>query len=119
MKIIYVRSVKTARIFFQGKPEFIISSDVGKQLKAWCHQGVSLEDVKKEINATTTLEGLRHLYHKYNSLKQQIHPLIMTRKSEIENTAQIVDNKQIINPNTIQNNGIDSSSKTPASRSSK
>ena len=105
---------------FSGKPEFIITSEVGKTLKAWCNEGVSLDDVKKEINATTTLEGLRHLYQKYNSLKQQIHPLIIARKSEIENTAQmIVDNKQIINPNTIQNNGIDSSSKTPASRSSK
>ena len=105
---------------FSGKPEFIITSEVGKTLKAWCNEGVSLDDVKKEINATTTLEGLRHLYQKYNSLKQQIHPLIMARKSEIENTTQmIVDNKQIINPNTIQNNGIDSSSKTPASRSSK
>jgi len=89
---------------------------IGKTLKVWCNQGVSLDDVKKEINATTTLEGLRHLFQKYNSLKQQIHPLIIARKSEIENTAQmIVDNKQIINPNTIQNNGIDSSSNTPAS----
>jgi len=105
---------------FSGKPEFIITSEVGKTLKAWCNEGVSLDDVKKEINATTTLEGLRHLYQKYNSLKQQIHPLIIARKSEIENTAQMIDdNKQIINPNTIQNNGIDSSSKTPASRSSK
>jgi len=100
---------------FQGKPEFIINSDTGMMLKAWCNQGVSLDDVKKEINATTTLEGLRHLYQKYNSLKQQIHPLIMTRKSEIENTAQIVDNKQIINPKTIQNNGIDSSRTTTSS----
>jgi hypothetical protein len=93
---------------FEGKPEFIINSDTGKMLKVWCHQGVSLDDVKKEINATTTLEGLRHLYQKYNSLKQQIHPLIITRKSEIENTTQIIDNKQIINPKTIENNGIDS-----------
>lgn len=27
---------------FQGKPEFIITSDIGQQLKAWCHQGISL-----------------------------------------------------------------------------
>ena len=102
---------------FQGKPEFIITSDVGKQLKDWCNQGVSLDDVQKEINATTTIEGLRHLYQKYNSLKQQIHPLIISRKSEIENTAQIIDNKQIIQSSkTIQENGINSSS---TSRSSK
>ena len=102
---------------FQGKPEFIITSDTGKMLKAWCSQGVSLDDVKKEINATTTLEGLRHLYQKYNSLKQQIHPLIMTRKSEIENTAQIVDNKQIINTKSIQQNGINNSSTTSGGNS--
>ena len=100
---------------FMDKPEFVINSATGKKLMEWCNQGVSLDDVKKEINATTTLEGLRHLYQKYNSLKQQIHPLIMTRKSEIENTAQIVDNKQIINPKTIQNNGIDSSRTTTSS----
>ena len=94
---------------FQGKPEFIITSEVGKKLKEWCNQGVSLDDVIKEINATTTLEGLRHLYQKYNSLKQQIHPLIITRKNEIENTTQIVDNKQIINTKSIQQNGINNS----------
>ena len=97
---------------FMDKPEFVINSATGKKLIEWCNQGVSLDDVKKEINATTTLEGLRHLYQKYNSLKQQIHPLIMARKSEIENTAQIVDNKQIINTKTIQQNGISNSNTT-------
>ncbi|WP_246046849.1 AAA family ATPase [Hyunsoonleella aestuarii] len=97
---------------FHGKPEFIINSATGKKLKAWCNQGVSLEDVKQEINATNTLEGLRHLYQKHRSLKQEIHSLIMARKSEIENTSQIVDNKQIINTKTIQNNGIDNSNTT-------
>ena len=101
---------------FSGKPDFIITSEVGKTLKAWCNEGVSLDDVKKEINATTTLEGLRHLYQKYNSLKQQIHPLIIARKSEIENTAQIIDNKQIINTKSIQQNGIDSSNTTTSSK---
>jgi hypothetical protein len=97
---------------FQGKPEFFITSDVGQQLKSWCNQGASLEDVKQEIRNTTTLEGLRHLYQKHNSLKQQITPLIMDRKSEIENTSQIIQNKHIINPKTIKDNGIDSSNTT-------
>ena len=86
---------------FQGKPEFVINGAVGKKLKDWCNQGVYLEAIVKEIKATTTLEGLRHLYQKHNALKQQITPLIINRKSEIENTSQIVDNKQIINTKTI------------------
>jgi hypothetical protein len=97
---------------FQGKPEFIITSEVGKTLKAWCNQGISLEDVKLEISNTTTLEGLRHLYQKHSALKEQIKPLIIERKSEIDSTTQIVDSKQIINPKTIQNNGIDNNKPT-------
>jgi len=94
---------------FMNKPEFIINSATGKKLIEWCNQGVSLDAVQKEINATTTLEGLKHLYQKYNSLKQQIQPLIIARKSEIENTTQIIDNKQIIQTSKIiQENGINS-----------
>jgi hypothetical protein len=111
-----VKASKDRTGLFIDKPEFIINTSTGKKILEWCNQGVSLDDVKKEINATTTLEGLRHLYQKYNSLKEQIHPLIMARKSEIENTTQIVDNKQIINPNTIQQNGIDRSNTTTSSK---
>lgn len=101
---------------FSGKPEFVINSDVGKKLKFWCNQGISLDRVMKEINTTTTLEGLRHLYQKYGSLKQQIKPLIIDRKSEIENNMQIIDNKQIIQSSKpIQENGINSSSDTTTS----
>lgn len=97
---------------FNGKPEFVINSDVGKKLKAWCNQGISLDNIRREINTTTTIEGLRHLYQKYGSLKQQLTPLILERKSEIESTTQIIDNKQIIQTKTIQNNGIDSNNPT-------
>ncbi|GAA4292657.1 AAA family ATPase [Aestuariibaculum suncheonense] len=94
---------------FRG-PEFVINSDVGKRLKDWCNQGVSIEDIKQEINATITLEGLRHLYQKYDGLKTQIKPLIIERKSEIEGITQIVENKQIIQTNT--NHGIESDNRT-------
>ncbi|MCH4551989.1 AAA family ATPase [Aestuariibaculum lutulentum] len=94
---------------FRG-PEFVINSDVGKRLKDWCNQGVSMENIKQEINATTTLEGLRLLYQKYDGLKTQIKPLIIERKSEIEGITQIVENKQIIQTNT--NHGIESDNTT-------
>ena len=93
-----------------GKPEFIITSEVGKTLKAWCNQGISLDDVKQEIKSTTTLEGLRHLYQKHSTLQQLIKPLIIERKSEIENNIQIVDNNEIINTKTFTKNGINDSS---------
>jgi hypothetical protein len=97
---------------FLGKPEFIITSEVGKTLKDWCNQGISLQEIKMEIASATTLEGLRHLYQKHQSLKQLIHPIIIARKSEIESIVQIIDNKQIVNTKTTTKNGINNSNPT-------
>ncbi|NRB58317.1 MAG: AAA family ATPase [Winogradskyella sp.] len=97
---------------FSGKPEFIINAVTGKKLIAWCNQGVSLDTIKQEIKTATTLEGLRHLYEKYNSLQSQIKPLILQRKSEIESSTQIIENKDIIKSKSIQPNGINNSSTT-------
>ncbi|UKM65366.1 ATP-binding protein [Flavobacteriaceae bacterium GSB9] len=93
---------------FQGKPEFIIDSAVGKKLRNWCNQGISIDTIAQEINASTTLEGLRHLYQKYDSLKEQVKPLIIKRKSEIDSTSQIIDKEQIIQNKTIKENGTNS-----------
>lgn len=97
---------------FSGKPEFIINAATGKKLIAWCNQGVSLDNIKQEIKSTTTLEGLRHLYEKYNSLQSQIKPLIIQRKTEIESNTQIIENKDIIKSKPIKPNGINNSRTT-------
>lgn len=83
---------------FMNKPEFIINSATGRKLVEWCNQGVSIDEALKEIESATTIEGLKHIYQKYSSLKQQIHPLIISRLGEIENTTKIIDNKQIVQP---------------------
>lgn len=97
---------------FSGKPEFIINAVTGKKLIAWCNQGVSLDTIKEEIKTATNLEGLRHLYEKYNSLQSQIKPLIIQRKSEIESSTQIIENKDIIQSKPIKPNGINNSRTT-------
>lgn len=106
----YAVASKDRTNLFSGKSEFQIDASTGKKILEWCNQGVSLEDVQQEIKSTTTLEGLRHLYQKYESLKQEIKPLIIQRKSEIENNFQIIDNKEIINTKTFTKNGTDNSS---------
>jgi hypothetical protein len=93
---------------FQGKPEFIIGYNTGKLLNNWCNQGISIEQIKQEIQAATTLEGLRHLYNKHISIKAKILPLITYRKQEIENNLLIVENKTIINSKNLNSNGATS-----------
>jgi hypothetical protein len=94
---------------FMDKPEIVITRGVGKMLIQWCNQGVSIEEAKKEIAECTTIEGLRHLYQKYAGLKKELNNTILNRKQEIENVkSMVVEQKEIIQPNKISENGINS-----------
>jgi len=84
---------------FMNKPEFIINSATGKKLMKWCAQGLSLDAIKLEIADCLTVEGLRHLYKKYPSMQDQIEPLLVTRKNEIEGVgANLVSDDSIVEP---------------------
>tara|TARA_R110000823_G_scaffold315665_1_gene449285 strand:- start:1854 stop:2744 length:891 start_codon:yes stop_codon:yes gene_type:complete len=84
---------------FMDKPEFIINQATGKKLIHWCNEGLSVEQAKTEIANCTTIEGLRHLYQKYQGLKKEVYPMILNRKSVLEMvTNQIVSSETIINP---------------------
>lgn len=93
---------------FSNKPEFIINQATGKKLMQWCNLGLSLEEAKQEIEACTSVEGLRHLYTKYNSLQAQIHPLLIQRKETLENiNDQLIEKENIVEPLKIKTNGTD------------
>lgn len=96
---------------FMDKPEFIINQSTGKKLMQWCNLGLSLEDVKYEIESCDTVDGLRELYTKYTSMQTEIHPLLLKRKQSIENlNNQVIDQENIVEPNKITSNGINSQS---------
>lgn len=84
---------------FMNKPEFVINSATGKKLMKWCAQGLSLDAIKVEIVECSTVEGLRHLYKKYPSMQEQIEPLLVLRKNEIEGvSANLISNDSIVEP---------------------
>ena len=94
---------------FMDKPEFIIHKGTGAKLIAWCNQGVSIEEAKKEILQTTTLEGLKHIYSKYSSLQKLIQPIILKRKAELDGIEnQVIEKENIININNTEKNGANS-----------
>lgn len=104
-----VKASKDRTGLFMNKPEFVINSSTGRKLMQWCNMGLSVEQARKEIEVCTTLEGLRHLYQKYIGLKEQVYPIILQRKSELESIAnQVVLNKEIINPLKTKKHGANS-----------
>ena len=102
-----VKASKDRTGLFMDFPEFIISTQTGKKLTEWCNSGISLEDVKIEIEQSDCLEDLKIIYEKYPSLKKSTHSLIMERKEEIENiNSQILSNEEIVQPLKTETNGI-------------
>lgn len=94
---------------FMNKPEFIITSGLGKKLKNWCDANINIDEVYSEINQCLTVEGLRHIYSKYPNLQETIKKKILERKQEIElSKSEILDNKKIVESVKTSNNGVSS-----------
>jgi len=82
---------------FTGKPEFVINSNTGKKLIQWCNQGISIDNIKEEINNCDTQEGLKLIYAKYPNLSTELYPLIISRKEILDNASnQLINNNEII-----------------------
>jgi hypothetical protein len=81
---------------FMDNPESVITPDHGKQILEWCNVGTSIDDVITQIQATTSIEKLRELYHNYPEYRTRIEPLAIKRKEElyanIINKTKIGDN---------------------------
>jgi len=101
-----VKASKDRTGLFMDKPEFVINSATGKKLIQWCNQGVSLEKISTEIDLCQTEEDLKKLYEKFPSFKNQTYPLILYRKSQLENSKQqLISEDQIVEPKTFSENG--------------
>ena len=96
-----VISSKDRTNLFSNKPEFKITSNIGKLLVKWCNNDKTEQEmlaiIAKEIIACTTIEGLRHVFSKYPSYQTKIKDTILLRKTAIENVAsQVIPNTEII-----------------------
>ena len=86
---------------FVNSPEFKISSNTGKKIKAWCGEihWRSREEIQSEIEQCTGIEGLRHVYAKYPDRQEELKPLIMERKKILETVSSCSDPKLNIKTN--------------------
>lgn len=84
---------------FMGKPEFIINSHTGKKILDWCNSGTNLQDARKKIKATKTLEALKLLYNQYSSWRELLEYDFKLQKDTI-NAKEL-----LLNPKSFSTNG--------------
>lgn len=79
---------------FSSLPEFKINASTGRKILNWCNHDSIKDKSKQEIKECTTVDGLKHIYSKYPTLKEELYPLIVKKKEELEN--QIIPDDKII-----------------------
>jgi hypothetical protein len=83
---------------FWNQPDFKISVETGKQIREWCEEGVSVDQVKKLIAKTKTLQELTDLYKQYPAYLPLLRDEFSKRKEQLANN--------IISPFKTNPNGI-------------
>ena len=82
---------------FMGRPEFIINPKIGKKLIEWCNHDVIFQGVVEKINACENLDELRKIYESNQAIKEDIYPLIMNKKTNLEALKSHLINETKIN----------------------
>ncbi len=104
-----VRASKDRTGLFMDKPEFVINAATGKKLIAWCNQGISIEQISTEVKNCTTIEELKHIYAKYSAVQNEVKPLVLERKKQLESLEnQLIDANKIIKSSNTTQNGVNS-----------
>ena len=83
------RPAKDRTGLFADKPEFVITSETGKIILAWCNTGKeALQEVKvdvsERINECKSLEELLKLYYSDPPVEENIINAFTRRKAELE-----------------------------------
>jgi len=91
---------------FADKPEFVINSATGRKLIAWCNEGISLDDVRKEIQNSKDIADLKFIYSKYPTFKMNVKSLIIERKKELEAIQEQLVESSNVTKNNIKDYGI-------------
>ncbi|MEZ5002539.1 MAG: ATP-binding protein [Chitinophagales bacterium] len=61
----FTKASKDRTGLFTDKPEFIVTSNTGKEILDWCNSGIGLKEVKAMIESSTSMEDLIAIYKKY------------------------------------------------------
>jgi hypothetical protein len=82
---------------FSARVEEVITAEHGKQLLQWCNEGISIDEVKLQIQDAKSVEELRNILKSYPEFRKEVEVLAIRRKEVLQN---------IINEPKISGNGI-------------
>lgn len=101
----YAIASKDRTNLFFGRTPFKITPETGKVIKEWCESGITLDDIRKEIKSTKSLEELTEVYKRYAYLYTNLEVDFTTRKLELKEQSTPIS-PELTNPQNFSPNGI-------------
>lgn len=86
---------------FAGKSEFMITPSTGKDILGWCNTSLSVEDIRKQIYDTVTMDELIAVFKRYPTWFSELQQDFNERKAQLHITPAM-------QPNRIQLHNINS-----------
>jgi hypothetical protein len=79
---------------FTNPMPFMITEQTGIKIKTWCQGEDLIKKVESQIYDAKTVQELRNIMVKYPTLRKDIEPLCINRKTQIES----IETDQVVNP---------------------
>jgi hypothetical protein len=79
---------------FTNPMPFQVSEQTGSKIRIWCQGEDLIKKVELQINDAKTVQELRNILIKYPTLRKDIEPLCVNRKTQIEG----IVTDQVVNP---------------------
>ncbi|WP_026837065.1 ATP-binding protein [Gillisia sp. JM1] len=95
----FANSSKDRTGLFMDKPEFVITSGVGRKIKEWCNSGVDLDQMIKRIHKCSTHQELNSLYSELSDHNADLNKYFAEQQN-------LIQTNQIINIKNTSKNGI-------------
>lgn len=91
---------KDRTTLFVDKPEFKITTQVGKTIIDWCNSGMdTIEDVKQQIEACKSLQELIDVYNTNTAFHDTLKNEFTAKKLQVEQPQKIIPNTKIFSQN--------------------
>jgi len=81
----HVSASKDRTGMFMDKPSFVISDKTGERIMRWCQSGKSIESVLEMVKVAISVEKLREILRHYPEYRNQIEPVAIERKNQLDN----------------------------------
>jgi AAA domain len=81
----YATASKDRTLLFEGKPQFLINTHVGKKILEWCNCTMTKSEMQQKIVECMTLQELSDLYHNNLDLAKSLEQEFVNKKNLLTN----------------------------------